>query len=465
MTRTRTSTGSPARGTTGRAPKLAERVARSIEDDIVGQGWPVGRNLGSEAALMERFGVSRAIFREAAGILEYKQVAAMQRGRGGGLVVRAPAAAVVAHSVAAYFAFAHVSVEELYETRVVLQVLAGKLAARRITEADVVRLRAMTEQPGAFHEGFEVVLGKLSRNPALAIFIPTLMRVTGMIIGAPSGLTLAPDVESARRRGCRAIVDAIVSGDESAIQRRMTRYLDADRAWVLDYLRRHAAPAGFPVTGTGKLAEQTALVITREIRERGHQPETVIGSEPELLARLRVGRSVFRQAVRILEHNGIARMRQGATGGLVATTPDPRHVVDALSLYLHYLKVDIGAVFETRSAIELATVAQAARHASDLDTGSLRQALLVAQAGDAAGLHGAVHVALAELAGNTLLTLFLAVLLRVGEYRSGAAEHADPDAHEAIAEAVVEGDASLARHRMARHLQDLAPDVGDAWPQ
>jgi len=449
---------------------LAERLARSIEDEIVRQGWPVGRNLGSEAVLIERFGVSRAIFREAVGILEYKQVAAMRRGRGGGLVVRAPAAAVVAESVAAYFYFANVSVDELYETRTILQVLAGKLAARRITEADVIRLREMADQPGAFDERFEVTLGRLSGNPALAIFLPTLMRVTGMLVGAPSGLELAPEVSSARRRGWRAIIDAVISGDEATTERRMTRHLAADRTWITDFLCRHGNPASAAGTGgTGKRAEQIALVLSREIAERGHPPETLLGSEPELVARLGIGRSVFRQAVRILEHNGIARMRRGAAGGLVATVPDPAHVVDALALYLQYLEVDVAAISETRTAIELDTVALAARQVSERDTTGLEDALRAERAGGDPALdtHGAVHVALAELAGNSLLTMFIAVLSRVSKYRSDVAGHEDParlaaasaDAHEAIAEAVLAGDASLARHRMSRHLRALEPHL------
>ena len=45
--------------------KLASQVARGIEADVVRQGWPVGRSLGSEMELRERFGVSRSVLREA----------------------------------------------------------------------------------------------------------------------------------------------------------------------------------------------------------------------------------------------------------------------------------------------------------------------------------------------------------------------------------------------------------------
>ena len=66
------------------APKLATVVARSIENQVVALGWPVGEVLGSEAELLERFGVSRAVLREAVRIVEHTGAARMRRGPGGG---------------------------------------------------------------------------------------------------------------------------------------------------------------------------------------------------------------------------------------------------------------------------------------------------------------------------------------------------------------------------------------------
>ena len=83
------------------APKLASVVARRIEDDVVARGWPVGTVLGSETDLLERFGVSRAVLREAVRIVEHTGAARMRRGPGGGLVVSEPnrSAVVTAMSV------------------------------------------------------------------------------------------------------------------------------------------------------------------------------------------------------------------------------------------------------------------------------------------------------------------------------------------------------------------------------
>ncbi|GAA0556274.1 FadR/GntR family transcriptional regulator [Actinomadura livida] len=457
--------------------KLAEHVARRIEDEIVERGWPVGEAIGSEARLIERYGVSRAVVREAISILEYKQVAAMRRGRGGGLVVRAPAGAVVAEAVAAFFHFADVSVGELYEARSTLEVLAARLAARRIGEEDIAHLRDVAANDRV-DRPLSVAIAQATHNPVLSIFIPTLTRVTGALAGVPvDGYKLGEKAAGARRRALPAIAEAIVSGDEVKAERRVRSQLEGERAW-LDRVReaqaaRSARPAGEPaeslaeqlageVMGAigGKLPEKVALLVRQEIRRRGWPTGEVLGNEASLCEQLDVSRAVFREAVRILEHNGVARMRQGPGGGLVVQAPDPARVVDALALYLRYLRVEPGDVFEVRTAVELKATELAAALAPHDDTTDLKAALgrELEPSSSPAAAHVEVHAALARLSRNRLLALFTAVLAELSLIRVPAEAEAETAAvHEKIADAVLAGDASLARHRMSRHLRALAP--------
>src|SRR6201998_4008017 len=69
--------------------KLADRTARRIEDDIAKCGWPVGKMLGSEAALIEKYQIGRDTFREAMRMLVMRGVVHIRRGRAGGLEVNA----------------------------------------------------------------------------------------------------------------------------------------------------------------------------------------------------------------------------------------------------------------------------------------------------------------------------------------------------------------------------------------
>ena len=71
----------------GVSNKRAEDVARAILQDIVADDLPPGYLLGSQTALIERYGASRAVFREALRLLEHHQIATMRRGPGGGLFV------------------------------------------------------------------------------------------------------------------------------------------------------------------------------------------------------------------------------------------------------------------------------------------------------------------------------------------------------------------------------------------
>src|SRR5690606_24887966 len=68
-----------------RSGKRAEQVAGQVFGEVTRSGWKVGALLGSEADLMERYDVSRAVLREAVRVLEHHQVAQMRRGPGGGL--------------------------------------------------------------------------------------------------------------------------------------------------------------------------------------------------------------------------------------------------------------------------------------------------------------------------------------------------------------------------------------------
>ncbi len=74
----------------GRPAKKPEQLARNIRLLIIESGWPVGRSLGSEADLMARYGVGRAVLREAIRSLERLGVVAMGRGGRSGLRVISP---------------------------------------------------------------------------------------------------------------------------------------------------------------------------------------------------------------------------------------------------------------------------------------------------------------------------------------------------------------------------------------
>jgi len=209
------------------------------------------------------------------------------------------------------------------------------------------------------------------------------------------------------------------------------------------------------------MAERLARKIEDRIIAMGWPVGTVIGSEPQLLSEYGTSRAVFREAVRILEHHAIARMRRGPGGGLVVTEPDTSSVVRAAALNLKYNNASLGDIFDARSTLELKCAELAAQRIDEDGIHRLRDTLSreaeIQQAGGLPGSHD-IHLVIAELTGNPAMRLFLEVLTKLTlpprqspaevRERSRAVRHA----HEHIVEAIVSGDAALARHRMQTHL-------------
>ena len=102
----------------------------------------MGEVLGAEPELIERYGVSRAVLREAVRIVEYLGVARMRQGPGGGLVVTAPNATAVTSAALVYFAYDRVKLEEILGARRIIEETAVELAATRASDAQLVQLRA-----------------------------------------------------------------------------------------------------------------------------------------------------------------------------------------------------------------------------------------------------------------------------------------------------------------------------------
>ena len=106
--------------------KRAEDVARAILQDVVADDLPPGTLLGSQAELIERYGASRAVFREALRLLEHHQVAIMRRGPGGGLFVAAPSVRGVSEVVTVYLTRRDISMADLVELRVRVEAGVGR---------------------------------------------------------------------------------------------------------------------------------------------------------------------------------------------------------------------------------------------------------------------------------------------------------------------------------------------------
>jgi DNA-binding FadR family transcriptional regulator len=463
--------------------KRAAILARTIEDDIVAAGWPIGEVIGTEVELRERYGVSRAVFREAIRLVEHHRVAQMRRGPGGGLVVHAPDGGGAAKALVIYLEGQGTSVSDLMDARRILEPLAVSLAAERLTEEGIETLRHSVAQevgadattpptvlPGHVHPA----IAAMSRNPVLQLFLDILEELSEHYGTRPVGLTKA-DAAAADvriRQEHRALVDAIIDGDLALAQRLADEHLESitslllgrdqnDRAWTSQQpLARDEA----------KQAEVLADRMRHDLAEVGLAVGTIVGSEADLRERYGVSRQILREAIRLLEHHGVAVMRRGLGGGLAVGQPDPRAAVEAVSVYLQYRNVDVSDLRSVRNAVELACIDHVITRRQEPEVSDrLGRALDVDRGGTAEDLFASVHAVhreLAELTGNPVLTLFLDILTSLWERRSVHCPPETPptdstmlaslqDAHGGIVEAILGGDRGLARLRMLRHVEAL----------
>ncbi len=224
---------------------------------------------------------------------------------------------------------------------------------------------------------------------------------------------------------------------------------------------------------TDKRASKIARCIEADIVRRGWTVGESLGSEGALQQRYGVSRSVLREAVRLVEHHQVARMRRGPTGGLLICEPDAGPATRAVVIYLEYLGTTLGDLLNARLLLEPLAASLAAEHIDEAGIDRLR-AVLRAEKQRKPGLPAPAdefHVALAQQSKNPVLQLFIDVLMRLTrryalasrtDSATEAVEAVDQmhNDHSEIVAAVTAGDSARAKTLSERHVE-----VATAWLQ
>jgi GntR family transcriptional regulator, transcriptional repressor for pyruvate dehydrogenase complex len=213
----------------------SEEVAEAIREWMFGRDLQPGDRLGREEDLAQRFGVSRPTLREALRLLSSAHLVRATKGPGGGIFVAAtPEQGIglsVTDSVASMLSADSIDIDELIETRMLLEIPLAGLAAQRATEADVAVLHAILDEAGEVAQGaaFRVLDTRLHGTIA-AIAGNRLARAFSEWIGAvlqpPLHVLVEPAVvDSVVAEQHRDIVRAIERGDPAAAERAMREHL------------------------------------------------------------------------------------------------------------------------------------------------------------------------------------------------------------------------------------------------
>lgn len=457
-------------------PKRAARLANQLLRDVIAEGWEIGTSLGSEPDLVERYGVSRAVLREAVRIVEQQGVAQMRRGPGGGLFVTAPSMKTVAEAAAAYLLNTGVGLDEIIAVRAAVESAVADLATRRVDPDQLKRLHARVVeeevgQPGGQHLQLHTMIAEAAANPAGELFTDMLARLTGLFVPPATAVREPGQARAEAASAHRHLVDALGGGNSDAARHLMGEHIRALGDWLNNNHRgRRRLDSILGDFDRGKLGQQLALRIFGEIVDRDWPVGQLIGSEPDLIKRYGVSRAVFREAVRLLEFHGVVIMRRGPGGGLFISQPDVRGVVASADAYLEFRRITPAQLIEMRTPIQLLTVDIVARRADEQQVEYLRHALEreYEQAFRISSELG-VDVAVADCSGNRVAALLVRVLSRLSRQHTPATlgERAVGEsiveeayqARSAILDAIAAGDSERACRRTAKFLSALEPHL------
>ena len=221
-----------------------------------------------------------------------------------------------------------------------------------------------------------------------------------------------------------------------------------------------------------KLAVIVADAIEERIAQEGWRVGEIVGSEAELLVQYGVSRAVLREAMLLLQARQVAVPRRGPGGGLMVSVPQASSVSDAAARLLEYEGMTGAHLHEARLSIEQMAVELATRNLDEAGIARLRAlAAPKVEKSRAEKLDQlrTFHGLLAELSGNPVLKLVVAVLVLVAQdfLNSTGEEVPDPEIEQslerqrAIIEAVCDGDAALARARVKDYLEWVRRYAGD----
>jgi GntR family transcriptional regulator, transcriptional repressor for pyruvate dehydrogenase complex len=165
--------------------------------------------------------------------------------------------------------------------------------------------------------------------------------------------------------------------------------------------------------------QQIADELRRQIVSGELDEGDLIGHEPELIERFGVSRPSLREALRILEAEGLISVLRGVQGGVVVHHPDQRLTARTAALVLQARKVSLADVFEARTVIEPAAVGLVARarpHRRSAER--LRQLIgeqerAIDDPAAFAAVNARFHEELVALAGNETLTIVVEMLHEV----------------------------------------------------
>jgi len=220
------------------------------------------------------------------------------------------------------------------------------------------------------------------------------------------------------------------------------------------------------------MAQIEERILSGELKAGDHLP-----SERDLSALLGVSRPSLRESLRVLEALGVVEIRRGGVdGGAILLSTPGSGMVSLLKLQIALAHFSWNDVLETRLALEVWAVAEAALRSTGKDHAELAEILdrmddPGIDSSEFNELDAAFHVRIASSTGNALTAHFMGSL-RTAIHRQMVQMYAELEdwrrtattvraEHRAILQAIVDGSADRAVELMRAHITDFYRDKFD----
>jgi DNA-binding FadR family transcriptional regulator len=216
---------------------------------------------------------------------------------------------------------------------------------------------------------------------------------------------------------------------------------------------------------------KASSVLADRLRElilaRGAPEGMALPTERELMAQSGLSRASVREALRVLETEGLIQTKSGRNGGSMVRRPGPEGVSRSIDLFVRSHGVRFEAVLEVREAIEPAAARLAALHSTEADLEAIVAAQLRLEAAeevaDFVRANLDWHLAVVKASHNEILvacfTAMTQPIYAATEYRSlntTEVRRKVVRVHQQIGAAITARDADAAFRRMQRHVSAYA---------
>jgi len=225
---------------------------------------------------------------------------------------------------------------------------------------------------------------------------------------------------------------------------------------------RVAFPGGPP-----KAAETIARRVVASIGEKGLRPGDMLPREADMLAEYGVSRETLREALRLLEVQGLITLRRGPGGGPVVGAAIAVNLGRMSTLYFQMVGATYNELFEAWVLGEATLAERAARNPDAAHRAALMAPYFESthdddEDEDVASFmqsHTGFHDAVGELSNNRVLDLTLMSFGQIVSYHAGVVDdprllrtRLDAD-HASIARAIAAGHNRAARRLMEEHVE------------